>query len=413
MAEPHAILPTGQQQGNGQSFRPYTILAPGFAKWWGSDARALAQAFRCLGHSVIDIDEEDYISWRPQGMGSKVMRRLFGRIYTVDYNQAVLRQASASAFDFILAYKGNSLRPETVQELRRTGKPVYNFYPDVSFQDHGPNIPLSLKFYDCVFTTKSYHGEREIKRFGIRDLKHVRHGFDPEVHRPITLTSQLIEHYGCDVSFVGCWSPEKEERLLYLLREAPGISLKVNGMGWSYASSEFKKRMGANLKAGVFGDELSIVYRASKINLGLLSFSKSDPTLRDQTTARTFQITATGSFMLHEDTSEVRTFFEDGEEVMLFSSNEEMVGKIMTALGSPAERETISKRGYQRCLAEPYDYASAARCILRHFEAKTARTDNKSDLTPEPINAVEGPTGKPVPQLHVIPTGAVSNATHE
>src|SRR5947208_3017907 len=75
----------------------YTILAPGFAKWWGSDGRALAQAFRRLGHTVIDIDEEDYVPWRWQSAGSKILRRLFSRIWIEDYNQAVLRQAKSSA----------------------------------------------------------------------------------------------------------------------------------------------------------------------------------------------------------------------------------------------------------------------------------------------------------------------------
>jgi spore maturation protein CgeB len=349
----------------------YTILAPGFAKWWGSDARALAQALRRLGHNVLDIDEEDYVSWRWQGLAPKVFRRLFGRVWIDDYNRAVLQRAFISSYDFILAYKGNLLRPETVRRLRESGKPIYNFYPDVSFLDHGPNIPATLAHYDCVFTTKSYHGERQIQQFGIKELKHVRHGFDPEVHRPISLSSERVKHYECDVSFVGCWSPEKEERLLSLLRRAKGRSLKVYGMGWNYASDEFRQRMGSNLKPGVFGDELAIVYCASKVNLGLLSCSKSDPTLRDQTTARTFQIPATGSFILHEDTPEVRAFFEDGEEVMLFASNEEMVEKIEFVLASPAARKAISNRGRERCLRESYDYSSAAQDILRYFEART------------------------------------------
>jgi len=352
--------------------RSYTILAPGFAKWFGSDARALAQAFRRLGHTVLDVDEEDYVSWRPQGLGSKVTRRLFSGIWTSDYNRALSRRATASSYDFVLSFKGNSLHPQTVRQLLAAGKPVYNFYPDVSFQDHGPNIPLSLQLYDCVFTTKSYHGEPEIKQFKIKELKHVRHGFDPEVHRPVSLTSKLIEHYGADVSFVGCWSPEKEGRLLYLLRACPEILVKVYGMGWDYSSKEFQQRMGSKLRTGVFGDELSIVYCASKINLGLLSVSSSNPALRDQTTARTFQIPATGSFMLHEDTPEVRTYFADGEEVLLFDSNEEMVNKVRTALQSTGLREAISKRGYERCLHEPYDYSCAAQEILRYFRCQTA-----------------------------------------
>lgn len=346
----------------------YTILAPGFAKWWGSDARALAQAFRRLGHNIIEIDAEDYVPWRWDGVAPKVLRRLFGSVWVNDYNRAILRQAKSSAYDFVLVFKGSFIRPETLSPLRSFEKPVYNFYPDVSFEDHGPHIPAALGLYDSVFTTKSYHGEREIQRFGIRDLKRVRHGFDLEVHRPIPLSPEMERHYGADVSFVGCWSPEKEARLLYVLKQLGDISVKVYGMGWNYASADFKRRIGSNLKAGVFGDELSIVYCASKINLGLLSSSKTDPTLRDLTTARTFQIPATGSFMLHEDTSEVRTLFQDGEEVMLFKSSEELVAKITQALSVSIKREAISQNGYRRCLREPYDYTSAAEKILEHFE---------------------------------------------
>jgi hypothetical protein len=377
---------TLKEQGamNGRGSKSYTILAPGFAKWWGSDARALAQALRNLGHTILDIDAEDYVSWRPQGVGPKILRRLFGKIYAQDYNQAVLRQASDSAFDFVLVFKGNSLRPETLQSLRTAGKPLYNFYPDVSFQDHGPEIPRSLKFYDCVFTTKSYHGEREIERYGIRDLKHVRHGFDPEVHRPIDLNPELSEHYGCDVSFVGCWSPEKEARLLFLLRALPEVRVKVYGMGWNYASAEFKRTLGWNLKRAVFGDELSLVYCASKVNLGLLSCSTSDSRTKDQTTARSFQIPACRSLMLHEDTPEIRSYFEADREVLLFSSNEEMVSKIDWALRFRLKRMEVQHGGYERGQQQPYDYSSAANCIVEHFMCG----HNYSDLViPQSVTA--------------------------
>jgi spore maturation protein CgeB len=220
-----------------------------------------------------------------------------------------------------------------------------------------------------------YHGEREIEEFSIKDLKHVRHGFDPEVHRPVALNSELLKHYGADVSFVGCWSTEKEARILCVLQRFPEISVKVYGIGWNRAGDEFKRRLGPNLKAGVFGDELSIVYCTSKINLGLLSASTTDSSLRDQTTARTFQIPATGSFMLHEDTDEVRQFFEDGKEVMLFSDNDELVEKVEIALKDPDLRDKICRQGYARCLSHPYDYSSAATTILKYFEERASVTD--------------------------------------
>ncbi len=360
------------------NIRPYTILAPGFAKWRGSDGRALAQAFRRLGHSVLDIDEEDYVSWRWHGTLSKTMRRLARPILINDYNNAVLQQASSSAYDFILVFKGNSLKPETIRRLKEHGKPLFNFYPDVSFKDHGAEIPQALRWYDCVFTTKVYHGRRETEEFQIRDLRCVRHGFDPEVHRPICASPEVSDRYACDVSFVGCWSPEKEEKLLFLLQRLPSCNVKVFGLGWKYSSDEFKKRIGSNLRPGVFGDELSLVYCSSKINLGLLSCSRSDVELRDQTTARSFQIPAAGAFMLHEDTAEVRTLFEDGQEVLLFRTNEEMVEKIELALSDRSMRESICKRGYERCHREPYDYSTAAIEVLRYFDSARQQGVNMS-----------------------------------
>jgi spore maturation protein CgeB len=230
-----------------------------------------------------------------------------------------------------------------------------------------------MTFYDCVFTTKSYHGDCEQREFSVKEFQHVRHGFDPEVHRPVTVSAEVERRYACDVSFVGCWSPEKERRILHLLRNRRNLIIKVFGRGWNYSSREFKGLLGSNLRAGVYGDELSVVYRASKVNLGLLSSSR-DCTRRDQTTARTFQIPAAGAFMIHEDTPEVRSLFLVDEEVVLFNNDDELIQKIDFALQNSIPRNRIAERGYQRCHIEPYDYSSAANAVQRYFEFRTGRS---------------------------------------
>lgn len=359
------MMPNKQIKNN------YTILAPGFAKWRGCDPSALAQSFRSMGHNVLEIDAEDYVPWRWGAFLPRILRRLFIKILVDDYNRAVVQQAESSAFDFILVFKGMYLKDTTVSMLRSFGKPVYNFYPDVSFTDHGFFIPAALRHYDSVFTTKSFHGKKEIETFKIRDMVHVRHGFDPEVHRPVRLSPAQIKHYGCDVSFVGCWSPEKEELISYILAHRKNLKVVVYGIGWKYAGSEFKKALGKNLRPGVFGDELAIVYNASKVNLGLLSRAAGDQTMSDQTSARTFQIPASGSFMLHEDTPEVRSYFQPKNEIMLFSREADLLLKLDAVLGNDTLRETIKTNGYQRCMKEPYDYSSAAEMIVRKFETGT------------------------------------------
>lgn len=348
---------------------PLTILAVGFAKWRGCDPRALAQSFRGLGHSLIEIDAEDYIPWRWNGFFSRAFRRLFLNSLVDDYNRDVLNLARSAEFDFVLVFKGMYLRAETVQYLRELGKPVYNFYPDVSFVDHGNFIPEALRYYDCVFTTKTYHGEQELADFNIGKLQYVRHGFDPEVHRPLVLSDAQRVKYGCDVSFVGCWSPEKEHLISCILNSRKNFKVIVYGIGWKYASIEFRNALGNNLRPGVFGDELSVAYQASKVNLGLLSHAAGDASMSDQTTVRTFQIPASKSFMLHEDTTEVRYFFEPDREVLLFTDEEDMLQKLDIALGDEELRATIVERGYQRCVSAPYDYSSAAEVILSQYQS--------------------------------------------
>ena len=350
--------------------KEYTILAIGFAKWRGCDPRALAQSFRRLEHALIEVDAEDYIPWRWNGFISRVFRRLFLNALANDYNKDVLVQAASSEFDFILVFKGMYLKPETLRVLRSHGKPVYNFYPDVSFTDHGSFIPSALRHYDAVFTTKSFHGAKEMAEFQIKKLLHIRHGFDPEVHRPIQLSPAQMERYGCDVSFVGCWSPEKERLISCILNGRSHLKVIVYGIGWKYASSEFKRSLGNNLRPGVFGDELSIAYCASKVNLGLLSSAAGDAAVSDQTTVRTFQIPASGSFMLHQDSTEVRTYFEPDSELMLFNGEADLLLKLDSVLSDDVVRDTIKASGHRRCMKEPYDYSAAAKAIIITFETE-------------------------------------------
>lgn len=345
----------------------YTILAIGFAKWRGCDPRALAQSFRSSGHSLVEIDAEDYVPWRWSSFFSKVLRRLFLKSLVTDYNNEIKRIAESACYDFILVFKGKYLKPETLEYLRKLGKPVYNFYPDVSFSDHGELILNSLGLYDCIFSAKSFHGINEIRKFNIRDLVLVRHGYDPEVHRPVAMMPNQMDYYKCDVSFIGCWSPEKEHLISHILNNRPNLKVVVFGIGWHYATPEFVKVMGKNLRAGVFGDELAFVYRASKVNLGLLSCAAGDPSMSDQTTARTFQIPASRSFMLHMDTPEVRTYFEPDKEIVLFKNEDDLLVQLDRALSDEKFREIIADGGYSRCTGAPYDYSSAVEIILQYF----------------------------------------------
>ena len=336
------------------------------ADWWGSDARAVAMEFRQRGHVLIERNYEDYFPTKWRG-SARVLRRLFRGWMQREYNAAILELLSVQSLEFLVAFKGMLLDPLSLKAFRDRGVRCYCIYPDVSFRDHGKNIWECLPIYDCVFTTKSFHlGDAAIQN-RVRNLRHIRHGYDPEVHRPIEFNESLNAAYGCDVSFVGAWSPKKEALLLRLLQELPDIDLRIWGPSWGRASSLVKK---AWQQRGAYGDETSAIYSMSKINLGLLSEAGTGTLHGDQTTARTWQIPASAGCMLHEYTPELSTYFVPEVEVATFSDVTDLVGKVCHLLGEPESRNAIRTAGYDRCIDAPYTYSSAVQAIIKYHEKK-------------------------------------------
>ena len=340
------------------------------ADWWGSDARALAMFFRQLGHSVIEVNYEDFSPSQWSSFSLRALRRIFRRLFSNDYNRAILRHLDNEAVDFLLVFKGKHLYPSTLEHAAQSGLPVYCFYPDVSFFDHGIEIWSCLPFYECLFTTKSFHLEDATLRERVQDLRLVAHGFDPQVHRPVEMAENMQARYSCDASFVGCWSAKKERILAALLEKRPQIKVHIWGTGWKHAAKIVSDRWQGR---GAFGDELCLIYRASKINLGLLSEAGGGTRMGDQVTARTWQIHAAGGFMLHEHTKELERYFVPGAEAAVFSSTEELVDKTSWYIDHEVQRLQIMEAGHRRCLEVGYTYLAAANDILSVHKKKHPR----------------------------------------
>jgi spore maturation protein CgeB len=339
------------------------------ADWWGSDARALAVAFRQRGHCLIEEKYEDYLPLKWSSFPLRVLRRLIRPWCAANYNQAVKQHLDNPAIDLVLVFKGMLLNSETLAAFSHRKISIYCFYPDVSFEAHGSNIARCLSLYDCVFTTKEFHIQDENLLGRVKDLKLVRHGFDPNVHRMIEVSETTRQHYYCDVSFVGCWSPKKERLVQVLVTEIPALQIKIWGPGWGRADEAVRKHWDGR---GAYGDEMVIIYQCSKINLGLLSEEAADTSSGDQTTVRTWQIPAAGGFMLHEDTKEVRTSLAEGVEVALFDGPDELVTKVRRFLADNIARRAIAEAGRQRVLAEGYTYGDAADQILAHHAGRAS-----------------------------------------
>ena len=137
------------------------------------------------------------------------------------------------------------------------------------------------------------------------------------------------------------------------------LILKVCGSGWSNYSVYHNWTSKFIFGDGLYGDSYPSALAKSKIALGLLG--KHIP---ETTTTRTFEIPATGTFLLAERNDEHMSLFEEGKEAEFFDSDTEMIEKINFYLKNDHLRVKIARNGFERSVKSGYSNTSQMQLIL-------------------------------------------------
>lgn len=329
--------------------------------WQGANDYSFVRAFRRAGHSVLVVSDQDHV---PTGLRSRALRlarRLALPLLVEDYQSALIDAAMRYKPDLFFVYKGTYVKAETIATIKKLGAVAVNVYPDIGLSSQSSYLVSAMAQYDVVFTTKSFRVRYLEEALGVPKVLFMPHAYDPEVHSPVHLEPDEWDRYASDVAFIGTWSPKKGALVEYLRSSLPDINLKVWGNQWERASPILA---GTCQGGSLLGLEYAKGIRAAKIVLAALVESPADSTQGDLTTARTFEIPAIGSFMLHERTEEASGFFEEGRECGMFADREELVAKIRYYLDNEHEREAIAQAGALRARQSGYDYGARIGTVL-------------------------------------------------
>lgn len=347
----------------------YRILCIG-ETWLGSDARAAFAALRRLGHSVEVLDANHYLPLQWQTLPGRAIRKVFRPVFVRELRLDAERVVARYRPHCLFVFKGNEVHPELIEHCKEKGVTTVNYYPDVSFLSHGSYIPRSLPLYDHVFNTKSYGVGDMQRELGVERASFLEPGYDPELHRPVELSREDREIYGCDVAFIGTWSPKKESLLTALRHSLPQIRIRIWGNQWNQSSDV---RLRASIMGhGVTGDEYTKAICGAAICLGLLSEKGQGSSSGDLITARTFQIPACGAFMLHERNLEVLHYFEEDREAGFFSTSEELAEKVKHYLDDSPKRRGIARNGRLRSLDDGYSIDRKMMSVLNWLDQHRA-----------------------------------------
>jgi spore maturation protein CgeB len=332
--------------------------------WRGSNAGGLFRALSREGCLVDVVDEFYYISFHATDITTKVIQKAIRYLQIREFNKAIVTSIDLFKPDVLLVYKGRFVLPSTLEYAKKKGHKLALFYPDVSMKAHGKYIPLDIPYYDIVFTTKTF-GIKDLKEaFGVNNAIFIPHGFDPEIHRKLHVSEGNRKIFGCDASFIGVYSPKKEQLLAKIKEKLPNINMKIWGPQWEKATSQAIKTSIQNL--AVFGDMYALAIQCSKINMGILNEQVVGASSGDLITSRTFHIPGSFGFMLHEKNEESLQYFTEDKEAGFFAGVDDIAEKVDFFLANERIRETIKLAGYERARSD-HSLDNRARLIIRHL----------------------------------------------
>jgi spore maturation protein CgeB len=180
---------------------------------------------------------------------------------------------------------------------------------------------------------------------------YVRGAAEPSVHRPLKLDDWDLNRYGCDIAFIGGSGPDRLNALQMLTRHR----LKIWGERQDW--QRFPELSSFVSDEPVYGHKKTKIYNASAIVLNLEEGEKQINAINP----RICEVLACHGFVLTNHTNDLeQAGFRDGESVVWFKSNEEMIEKVDFYLSRPEERARISQKGHQLVL-ENLTYEKLAR----------------------------------------------------
>lgn len=333
--------------------RPVMVAATEFFD--GSTGSGMVSGFRDLGWLVQQVDHIAF-SGSARSFLLRVASRLTRKGLRRAYQEAVWRECERLRPDVFFTVKGTGLSSALLERVRALGTKTLMYYPDFHF-DHPGLDQRSFKFYDLFVTTKSFQLDWLRERLGSERVAYIPHGFTDALFQPVFDKIDGAE-LRFDVLYMGNHSPYKQAWLERLLELSPELNLGVVGGRWR--EQQFPLRIPESSMLGeVRGLSLAELVQRSKINIGL-HFGKTKSGWGDLVSRRTFEIPACKGFMLHLDNAEVRTLFDVGDEIDVFSSPEELHKKICFYLDHPARRAEMIERAFTRAVPN-YGHASRAR----------------------------------------------------
>lgn len=262
--------------------------------------------------------------------------------------------------------------PDFVLFIAGTAYPM-DLYAKIKEMQHSFVSPFALGIY---FTESPYMDSIQEKYLPILDfaffsdklsaekfnpdgslyIEYLPHSFDPEKHNA---DREVSEQYNRDVFFCGTPFYERQEMIASVDWEKKGIDLSLFGL-WNedYVSEEYMQKLQRYIESDRTLDNLEVskYYKGSKVSINIhrtrADIGGNGEEIDNVTEAystgpRTFEVVASGGFLLSDYRKEIEDIF--GESVLYFKNKYDFSSMIDKALSMPeSEREKMKAAARQK-----------------------------------------------------------------
>ena len=303
--------------------------------WPGSTAVPRMNGLRALGLDVTAVDTSDWWGGAP-GLVASLAQRIYCTASVRATNQSLLRAAAENRPDVLWIDKGFWVYPSTLKAARRQARFIVHHMTDDVFGKTGYAwlYRLGIGLYDLHLTTNRFNVTELPAKYRARVVR-AGMGYDQDFHVP----QPAVVPDPAKIVFIGHWQAHSEEYVRVLRRAA--FQVEVRGQNWRKARHpEFRS------VRPLYGDRYLSTIAGAAIALCFLSRDN-----RNESTPRSFEIPAIGSFMLAERTDEHQYLYGDGVGAAFFSTTGELLEKARYYLEHREERRAIAAAGHARCVA--------------------------------------------------------------
>ena len=200
--------------------------------------------------------------------------------------------------------------------------------------------------YDFWFVMQKEPCIGALKQAGAKHVAYLPLAADPDVHKPLTLTTQEQNEFGSDVSFLGAGYSNRRVLLQALLHQE--WSFKLWGNEWDQPGplGIALQREGERIDT-----ETSVkIFNATAVNINLHSYTQQgfDPD-GDSVNPRTFELSASGAFQLLDHRTLLTELFDDSM-VGILHHPDELIPQVRRYLHEPDNRRTMADQARQHVL---------------------------------------------------------------